>query len=153
MATATPLDAITVKEVHGIQWRAKAAFEKSDFEEAGRLALEAWEIVPEPKFGWDRSYMFLFSLFRSGRLSSHRKRIIDIVDDYLRSAWYLDGQDGPHFWRGALLFEEGQFDAAFEDLQRAAKMYRGRCFQEEDPRYKKFYDERRKGIASQPLSN
>ena len=145
MAKATPLDPKALEGIHAIQWRAKAALDHGDAEEAASLALEAWTTVPEPKYGWDRSYMFLFSLFRFGRLSHRRREIIAIVSDYLRSEYYRPEEDGPHFWIGALLYEEGEFDAAFDSLQRAVQISRGRCFREEDPKYKRFFDERRAG--------
>ena len=91
---------------------------------------------PEPKYGWDRTYMFLFALFRSGRLSTQRKAVIDIVTGYLKSDYDLAVEDGPYFWLGALMFEEGQFDTAFENLQQAVQISHGRCFREEDPRYR-----------------
>lgn len=145
MAKATALDTKVLEGIHAIQWRAKAASDSGNPEEAARLALEAWANVPEPKFGWDRSYMFLFSLFRFGRLSTRRRDIIAIVSEYLHSEYYRPEEDGPHFWIGALLFEEGDLGAAFDSLQRAVQISRGRCFREEDPKYKKFFDERRAG--------
>jgi hypothetical protein len=144
----TPLDPLTLAEIHAIQWRAKAAFDRADHEEAANLALQAWDAVPEPKYGWDHSYVFLASLFRRARLSARRSEIMRIVREYLDSDFYLAIEDGPHFWLGALLFEEGQFEAAFENLERAARISRGRCFREEDPKYKKFFDERRKRAPS-----
>jgi len=142
------LDESVLERIHAIQWRAKAALDRADHEQAAVLALQAWDAVPEPKFGWDRSYVFLFSLFRSTRLSRRRKEVIGIVNDYLRSDYYLAIEDGPHFWIGALSFEEGQLDTAFENLERAVQISRGRCFREEDPKYKKFFDERRKAKTS-----
>ena len=145
---AASLNPKELERIHAMQRRAKAAFDGSDPEEAGRLALEAWAAVPEPRYGWDHSYMFLFFLFRLGRRSSQRKAIIDIVTGYLRSSYYLPVEDGPYFWLGALLFEENQFDAAFENLQRAVQISHSRCFREEDPKYKKFFDERRKQLPA-----
>lgn len=142
MAKATPLDPKALEGIHAIQWRAKAASDAGNQEEAARLAFDAWAAVPDPKYGWDRSYMFLFSLFRFGRLSQRRREIISIVSDYLKSEYYLPDEDGPHFWLGALLFEEGDLEAAFGSIQRAVQISRGRCFREEDPKYKRFFDER-----------
>lgn len=148
MAETTSLSADVLEKIDAILWRARAASDASDHEQAADLAMQAWYAVPEPKYGSDRTYMFLFALFRFGRLSARRSELIGIIEGYSKSKYYRPTEDGPFFWLGALRFEEGQFDAAFEDLQRAAQMSRGRCFREEDPRYKVFYEERRKGIAT-----
>jgi tetratricopeptide (TPR) repeat protein len=152
VAPTTPLSPAVLEKTDAILWKARAAADAGNYEQAIELALDAWDAVPEPKYGSDRTYMFLFALFRFGRLSERRQELIEIINGYLNSGFYRATEDGPYFWLGALRFEEGQFDQAMVDLHRAVQMSRGRCFREEDPRYKQFYEDRRKGIAS-PQTN
>jgi hypothetical protein len=72
-----------------------------------------------------------------------------ILKDYIASKYFLPDDYGPHFWLGTLAFESGDTSAAYEHFSKADKLTGGRCFSDEDPRYKKFYREMRAERKSQ----
>jgi hypothetical protein len=112
--------------------------------------MQIWERLPEPKFQWDLTYMFLHGMVRYLR-PAHRyyDELTTILKDYIASKYFLPDDYGPHFWLGTLAFESGDTSAAYEHFSKADKLTGGRCFSDEDPRYKKFYREMRAERKSQ----
>jgi hypothetical protein len=140
-----PLSPELLASTDALLWSAKRALASEDRDGAARLAYEAWTLVPEPKYGCDRAYMFMFALMRFARPAGAYDDLIAIVDGYISSGFHSEHEDGPYFWLGTLYFEKGNLMRAFEYFDRAQKMSRGRCFVDEDPRYKRFY------TANKPL--
>jgi tetratricopeptide (TPR) repeat protein len=119
--------------------QAKQAIASGDHASAVQLCEEAWNRIPEPRFGWDTTYVRLGIFVKFMRASRSYDKPISIVNAYLGSEHYRDYQHGPYFWLGTLYFEKGDLETAFDYFQRANAMSRGRCFVEEDPRYKAFF--------------
>jgi tetratricopeptide (TPR) repeat protein len=129
--------------------RCDDAIKVNDFASAERLCEEAWQLIPEPKFCWDSSYMCLSHTVTLLRGARRYDRARLLVQEYLDSGFHLEYQDGPYFWLGTLYYEMGNLDEAFALFDRANRMSRGRCFKEEDPRYETFY----KGLRSKGRPN
>jgi TolA-binding protein len=130
--------ALDVSPVYASFKKAKDAAAVGDETSAERYCDEAWQQIPEPKYGWDSSYvctLHMSTLLRGLRLYD---KAIDVVNGYLQSGFHLEYQDGPYFWLGAIYFEKGELSEAYSYLSCADKMSRGRCFREEDPKYKSF---------------
>jgi tetratricopeptide (TPR) repeat protein len=141
MAQATPLAESIFNRIDTVFGEAKAALASGDLVGASEASFRAWAAVPEPKYGWDFSYVLLNSLVTFARPTARRREVVPIVEGYLASEFYLDYQEGPWFWLGTIYFEEGDMLRAFENFERAVSISRGRCFREEDPKYRRFYEE------------
>jgi len=132
------LDAALRDAILGLFALARKARDSENRVDAVRLSEEAWAQVPEPKFGWDVTYVFLSRMVRFFRDGGQIDEGIQLVNSYLGSGNHLDYEDGPYFWLGTLYFEKGELQKAYEHFVRAEKMSGGGCFREEDPRYKQF---------------
>lgn len=120
----------------------KSAFldiKNGDLQSAISIGDNIFESIPEPKYGWDYSYILLECMVEILRSTGQYGKAFELVNKYISSPYYLDYEDGPYFWLGTLYFEKSEFSEAYENFQRANKISRGRCFVEEDPKYKAFY--------------
>jgi len=115
------------------------ALKTGDRRGAYDLGEEAWALVPEPKYGWDTSYMCLLMMVKALRGAGKCDPAIELVNGYVTSPHYAPHESGPYFWLGTLYFEKGDFAQAHSYLDRANKMSRGRDFVDEDKRYRDFY--------------
>lgn len=131
-------DAIRVP-IYELFGKAKEATSHGNHAKAESLCDEAWARIPEPKFGWDVSYMCVLGMVKFLRSAGKHDKAIDLVNAYLASEFYSDFEDGPYFWLGTLHYEKGDLLKAFEYFDRANKMSRGRCFVEEEAKYKQFF--------------
>jgi hypothetical protein len=138
MINVKSMDDTVRTTVYSLFGQAKQALERGNNSDAERLTDEAWAAVPAPKYGWDRTYMVLFMLTKLLRAVGSHGKGIQLVRGYLNSEYYSDHEDGPFFWLGTMHFEKGELAEAFEYLNRANSMSKGRCFDEEDPKYKAF---------------
>jgi tetratricopeptide (TPR) repeat protein len=131
-------DAIRIP-IYDLFGQAKEAAKIGDSDTVEHLCDEAWAKVPEPKFGWDVTYMFLLGMAQLLRIAGKYDKAIDVVSRYVASEYFLDYQYGPYFWLGALYFEKGDLIRSYEFFDRANRMSRGRCFDGEDRKYKRFF--------------
>lgn len=131
-------DAVRIP-IYDLFARAKQASEVGNYAETERRCDEAWARIPEPRFGWDVTYMCLSGMVDFLRAAGRYDKVITLVEDYLSSEYCLDYEVGPYFWLGTLHYEKGDLGKAYSYLERANKMSRGRCFVEEDPKYKQFF--------------
>jgi hypothetical protein len=145
LETAAPqLDPEIVDGIEDLLLEAKNATERGDPDGAARACMQVWEQLPEPKYQWDFSYVFLHGMvtyLRSAR--RNYDELVKIVEGYISSK-YFDPEDyGPYFWLGTLAYERGDTEAAYQYFEKANKMTGGRCFADQDPRYRAFFKETR----------
>ena len=125
--------------IFGLLREAIEAAKAGDRARALELCEDAWNYTPEPRYGWDVTYACLDAAVKCLRITGHYDRAIQLVEGYLESGYFLEYQDGPDFWLGTLHFEKGSLDEAYRYLEAANRISRGRCFVEEDPRFKAFF--------------
>ncbi len=130
---------LNVEPIYAILKMAKVAAESGNNASAARFCDEAWQLIPEPQFGWDSSYICTCHTVTILRRTMHYDKAISLVQQYLGSGFYQDFEYGPHFWLGTLYFEKGELTSAYSHLERANKMSKGRCFKEEDQKYRDFF--------------
>jgi hypothetical protein len=133
---------LLVYEKLGAAMKAASA---GDLNTARALSTEAWQHIPEPKYGWDTSYMCLRGIVNVLRGIGDHDRAIGLVNDYLASQYYSDSEAAPFFWLGTLYFEKGDTEQAYAHMDRANQKSKGRVFVDEDKRYRDFYFSRKKG--------
>lgn len=150
VTTALKLDLKIVEGVEDLFLEAKNALARGDADAVARFCKQAWQRVPEPKFQWDFSYSFLDGLVTYLRPARRNyDELAKIIDEYITSQYFRADEYGPYFWLGTLAFERGDTDAAHQYFEKADKLTGGRCFADEDLRYKKFYRESRAARKTQ----
>lgn len=112
-----------------------------NFEGAETHYMKAWDLLPEPIYDWDCSEITLYR----------------IADFYLKwgkfetaLSWAnlvfntnpLPGDGSPYVTIGAIHFEAGHLDAAYENFKKAVSLSKQRVFQGVDKKYFEFYLQR-----------
>jgi tetratricopeptide (TPR) repeat protein len=107
-----------------------------DAAEAVRLAEDAWNQLPDPKFEWDVSWSYTLALGCVYRDSAHFSEALKLLDALFESGSVQPYQDGPSFLRGTIYYEMGDMVNARKWLGEANRISKGRCFREEPKKYK-----------------
>lgn len=117
--------------------------EGDDLSEVGKYdgALEkynsAWELMPEPRKEWEASTWVLTAIadvaFKAGYFTSAREAL-----DYAMLCPDAIGNPFIHLRRGQVLFEQGEREAAVQELLRAYMGGGDEIFSEDDPKYSLF---------------
>ncbi len=106
---------------------------------------EAWELVPEPKNTWEASTWILAAIadacFLMGKHESARRAL-----EYAMGCPNGLGNPFLHLRLGQVLFEEGEKDAAADELMRAYMGGGAEVFDEDDPKYFEFLKTRATGM-------
>lgn len=142
-----PDAALQALQTHASQGR--AAWAAGDLPQAEAEFLAAWALIPEPKPAHDYAQSMasgLVAFFMQTRQFDKAALWLD----RMREA-YGPGPDASEadFIGAALAYETGDLDTAFQGFQALYKRFKRRPFQDEDPKYLKFYLQRAGG-ASKP---
>ena len=118
-----------------------AAEKKGDLLAAAGWMEKAWELIPLPKEEYD--YAQILGLV--GTRFFRNAKMLDKAHEWLArlAKAYGDGgaatQDTLDLLEATIRYEEGDFDRAFLLFHKHFKVWKNRTFENEDPKYKKFY--------------
>ncbi|WP_260597598.1 hypothetical protein [Sphingomonas endolithica] len=131
---------LTERILHEIQQHCSKGdilLERNDATAAIAAYNMAWELVAEPKNEWEASTWILAAIadasFKGGYLTSARKAI-----DYAMTCPGAIGNPFLHLRRGEILLDQGENDAAADELMRAYMAEGDHIFADEDPKYLSF---------------
>lgn len=116
------------------------------FDEAIERYNAAWALIPEPKTEWNASTWLLAAIGDAAFLGGFGGTALDA----LRFAMHCpDGIGNPflHLRLGQVLFDQGDQDAAADELARAYMGAGAEIFDQEERRYFAFLNTRMKGIV------
>jgi tetratricopeptide (TPR) repeat protein len=135
-----PKEIIDEMSVYGKQSRELQA--QNNFTEAEVLLLKIWNLLPEPKFGWGNTNNLLYGIVdfyrRWGKHEVAKKWIAKALEQDLQPHEYIQ-----YLEAGKTYFEAGEFDTARGYFEKAFKISGARGFSGEDPKYLKFYREKK----------
>jgi tetratricopeptide (TPR) repeat protein len=132
-----PLDPAIEQKISARFKQALALLNSADKVKASQLALDAWNQMPEPRFGWDVSLSKTRVLVHILREAGQYEPAIDVLKQHLQSRFYQEYQYHPYFLLGTVYFAMGDMDSARENFRIADRISRGRCFVDENPAFKK----------------
>lgn len=123
--------------------RGREAVARGDLTAAEREFLNGWNVIPEPKAGWDRTpsltrAMVLF--YRNSKQFSEADKWLTLARKYYDQS--SAGVTTVDFLEASVRYEEGKFDEAFVLFDKLYQQYKERPFQGEKAEYLKFYKER-----------
>lgn len=104
---------------------------------AAQIALEGWDRMPEPRFGWDVSLSKTRVLVHILREAGQYESAIAVLRQHLQSKFYQEYQYHPYFLLGTVYFVMGDMNAARENFKIADEISGGRCFRDENPEFEK----------------
>lgn len=129
------LDPEVYQQAGALIRQSKQALECGNKENAALLASQAWELVPNPKYGWDSSLSLVRSLVRLLRESERYNDAIAIARGHLESEFYLEYQYHPYFLLGTVHYAMGELENARECFLQAHRIGGARAFLDEPKEY------------------
>jgi len=115
---------------------ARAKVESGDREGGIKTAEGAWERLPEPKFDWDATKIYVHSLAKLYRDCGKYDQALALMNDLFASGTVQSYDAEPYFIEGTVYYEMGDLKNAQKWLNEANKISKGRCFQGKPPKYK-----------------
>jgi len=131
-------------KIYDLLITAKELINNKKHTEAESLCDQAWALMPEPKAGWDSSYVILRGVVMRLRDIGNNKKAILRINEFLKDDSIFTGQAEPLFLLGAAYYDNNQYDEALDYLVQANHISKGRCFVEEPSRYKDFLKSKKK---------
>jgi len=133
------------QEIDSLLRQAGEAQRRNDPEQSERLRLQAWDMLPEPKLGWNFHSNIMprnnLVFYRDTKNFDKAKAWLDIT----RESYGPGRDESIEFLAATLWYEMGDFDKAFEEFDRQYKAFRWRPFEGKDRKYLNFYLSRKKG--------
>src|SRR5574344_1745758 len=114
--------------------------QSGETEEAFRLSEQAWALYPEPKNNWNEAYnsakYIVDDYMEIGNLEKAKEWINRMI--YVNNNLHND-DDELLFYIGKYYFEKGSYPDALQNFKEAVNGVGLRVFEDEDPKYLKFY--------------
>lgn len=139
----TELDDATYDRITALTDEGQALFDEGKLDEARKLFMQAWALLPEPQSEWEATTWLAAALgdidFLKGNYAAARET--------LQFAMICPGGLGNpflHLRLGQSQFELGELDRAADELMRAYMGAGEDIFAEEDPKYRAFLATRAK---------
>lgn len=111
--------------------------EQGAYRDAIKIYIKGWELLPEPKSDWSAATWLLAAIadaaYLGGFLTSARQALDDVM-----SCPDAIGNPFLHLRRGEVLFEQGELDAAADELMRAYMGAGISIFEREPAKYLNF---------------
>lgn len=131
------LDDYTYSQIQLISTEGDHFADAGKYDEALERYSSAWELIPEPRTEWEASTWVLTAIadtaFKAGYFTSAREAL-----DYAMLCPSAIGNPFIHLRRGQVLFEQGEMEAAVQELLRAYMGGGDEIFSEDDPKYSLF---------------
>ncbi len=105
------LDGKVVSEMYEVMRRGRSLGQSGQLSEAEKLFNEAWDMMPEPKLGWDSSQLMAGHFARLYRdIGSFQ--VAENFVAHVFSCNPASGDGDPFFLKGTVLYESGRVDEA-----------------------------------------
>jgi len=131
-------------QIDGLLRQAGEAARGNEPERSESLRLQAWEMLPEPKLGWDYYSNIMprnnLVFYRNTRQFDKAKHWLEVT----RESYGPGRDESIEFYAATLWYEMGDFDQAFEEFDRQYKAFKKRPFEGHDKKYLDFYMSRKK---------
>ena len=130
--------------IDGLLRQAGEAARESDSERSERLRLQAWEMLPEPKLGWEYYSDIMprnnLIFYRNTKQFEKAQHWLEVT----RESYGPARNESVEFYAATLWYEMGDHDKAFEEFDRQYNAFRKRPFEAHDRKYLEFYLSKKK---------
>jgi tetratricopeptide (TPR) repeat protein len=130
------LDPILCEQINLKFRSARRCLDEGQADLAIETALAAWGCLPEPKFEWDVSQIYLHALAGLYRDTKHFREAVALMEALFASGTVLPYEDGPYFVLGTIYYEMGDMEQARYWLGEANRISKGRCFRDQPEKYR-----------------
>jgi tetratricopeptide (TPR) repeat protein len=107
---------------------ARARMNEGKKDESVALARKAWDLFPEPRFGWDVTQSYTIAMAAILRDAGLLQEALQLIEADFASGVVLKHQDQPRIMLGSIYAEMGDRERAKRWIGEANLLSRGRCF-------------------------
>ena len=115
-------------------------FEEGKFEESFSLQKRAWDIFPDPKEQWNEAYNIAKCIYTDylnvGRFNEAKEWLNKMIEN--NNNLHLEDEDVWHE-TAKYQFEIGEYKDSYDKFKQVVEDAGLRYFEDEDPKYLKFY--------------
>ena len=142
-AMPAELDAKTHAEITRLTDEGQALFDAGKLDEARKLFMQAWMLIPEPQSEWEATTWLAAAI---GDIDFLKRRYADARQTLQFAMLCPGGLGNPflHLRLGQSQYELGELDRAADELMRAYMGAGEEIFAAEDPKYRAFLATRAK---------
>lgn len=137
-----PLDNAIAERVYAEMRQGYTLLKEGKADKAESFFLRAWDLIPDPKFGWDISQITIIRIAKFYRDARKFPEALRWAKDIFRCR-PLPNDAEPYVVLGSIHLEAGELDAAREKFEKAFELAGKRGFDGEDPKYLKFLKEKK----------
>ncbi|HDR7600124.1 hypothetical protein [Bacillus mycoides] len=114
-------------------------FDKGNHNESITLLEEAWGVLPDPKGIYSESYHLVKDIIDTCFIINDFKKAKEWSDKIFLTGFMRIDTGEREFISGTVAFELGDLEIAKEFFRIANKKSEGRCFEDKDVKYLKFF--------------
>jgi hypothetical protein len=133
------LEDVLQKKVDDLRDKSNEEYDNENFIQSIKFLEEAWEKLPEPKGAYDDSYYIAEEIIRVSLLVKDLKKAKKWSEIIFSCDLERIDSGEREFFAGQVAYESGEMEIAKEYFIIANKKSRGRCFEDEDEKYRKFF--------------
>ena len=127
-----------MKEMAALGAEIRSLIAQNRTDDAQAVLERAWKLIPEPKADYETTVSFLRSAVRLMAESSNPSLARRWANEFGTAPFSaIDAE--PDYLLGIMNYALGNHEEAFMHFKKASDMSKGRCFEGEDPKYKKFF--------------
>jgi len=142
LSTPRALDQPVADAIFSVMTEGYEFAKKGETAVAGSRMQQAWDMIPEPKLGWDISTIAVLLIAKFYRSIGDYTKAHEWADRFL-TLEHLPGDGAPFILKGSIYYEAGDLAAAREWLKKGLEVGRRRAFSGEDPKYLRLVTEPR----------
>ena len=112
-------------------------YDKGEYRKSIQLLIDAWNELPGEKVQYDESFLIVWGILEI----CIQIKEIEIMNQWVDKIFIADPERGDtgerEMWAGRVAYESNDMDKAKKYFEIANKKSRGRCFGDNDVKYKK----------------
>ena len=127
------------EKIQNLMDESNEQWDKGEYRKSIDLLIEAWNELPDDKVQYDESYLIVWGILDISILTND----IVTMNEWVDKVFVADpgrGDTGEReMWAGRVAYESNEMNKAKEYFEIANKKSKGRCFGDNDEKYKSFY--------------
>jgi hypothetical protein len=136
------LDTELNKYIETLMDRSNEEYDKGEYAESIRLLEDAWDKLPEPKGEYSESFHIARYISETYMLINNLKQTKKWSNELFKCGLHRIDSGERELLAGKVAFELGEFEISKKYFTIANDKSEGRCFEDEDIKYVKFFKKR-----------
>ncbi|GMA98790.1 hypothetical protein [Pelosinus sp. IPA-1] len=135
----TSLQSPIKEQIESLISKSNEEFEKANHAQSIQLLEDAWGKIPAPKGLYEDSYHIVKDIIDTCFINKDFSKAKEWSEKMFLTGFARIDSGERDFYAGKIAFELGELEVAKEFFSIADKKSEGRCFEDEDTKYLKFF--------------